>query len=196
MNTVTPELQQVARLVGKLGDASQYSYAFLCFAMALWLYDPLMRGIGVFGPSRNVLVNVLNVVEASVWLIMFSIQPEDRKCFMAGSASLLAVPFFAANAILLPFSSLDPGLLFDIINTLTALVFGPLILLLSAAGPLRVAGVPYFGSFILRFIMGRPWKALTEICGCRREAPKPSELPVQARQEEPDVVVAHGHISV
>lgn len=176
VNWLSPELQHVAALAGQLGDASYFSSTWLCCALGCWLIVPFNHFNDRYvATDTSKVCSAVTFVHGIVWLLLFIFLPHDRKVFASALIKVWIPAVLALLAVQQNWLWYPP---------LGALVLGPFCLLLSLAGPLRVARIPFLGIPLVQILIGK-W-------GCRRSrgplpgfAPQDQERSVESTSVEP-----------
>ena len=91
MHYVTPELRRTAKMAGRLGDVSHFSWVLLVCGLYALLGLPLRYLITDDVPSTFA---VVLLVEGLLWLMLFLCSPQDRKTFAASLMRLWLLVLF------------------------------------------------------------------------------------------------------
>ncbi|CAE7801825.1 unnamed protein product, partial [Symbiodinium sp. CCMP2456] len=138
-----PELHAVAKWTGPLGDISTWSRAMILIAFTLGIY---VANEAWF--ARNFISFTCIALEILTFFIAFPFFPPHRKAFAEKSQIVVIVVllfFLLTNAWERTFSA----------PYVYAFFLGPLMLSMSAAGPARVAQVPFLGAPVVRALFAR-----------------------------------------
>ncbi|CAE7361798.1 unnamed protein product [Symbiodinium natans] len=81
MHLLTPELQRAAKLVGQLGDVSNYSQLWLVLGLLTWFVLPTLFKATEW--LRQDVTSVVMQVQFFVFAQLFCCLPQDRRCFAA-----------------------------------------------------------------------------------------------------------------
>ncbi|CAK9059253.1 unnamed protein product, partial [Durusdinium trenchii] len=140
MNLVTPELESIVSLAGTLGDVSYFRWFLVSFGVMVWAIFPLVNyGLGP-GNKFSAFHGTL-LVEAILWLALLAWLPPERQTFATSWMKVWLLH-------LLVFDIYDYGS--DNQSLVAAAVVGPLCILVSLAGPLRVARIPCLGILLIK----------------------------------------------
>jgi len=154
MGMVSAHLRQAEELAGPLGDVSICGVGPTSIGLIyLSMTAQQLEGGGCGGHTSLEIWFIL--LQGLCWTIILARSPHDRVAFATGTLTFL-VPPMAMGIV-------EYGLTdnFCATNYLTAVFVGPLIVMLSAAGPGRVARVPVFGPLLVRATFG------FQLCGQR-----------------------------
>lgn len=166
MNLVTPELESIVSLAGTLGDVSYFRWFLVSFGVMVWAIFPLVNyGLGP-GNKFSAFHGTL-LVEAILWLALLAWLPPERQTFATSWMKVWLLH-------LLVFDIYDYGS--DNQSLVAAAVVGPLCILVSLAGPLRVARIPCLGILLIKLLLG------PSCCGLCRTIPR--HRPVAPEVEE------------
>ncbi|CAK0881830.1 unnamed protein product [Prorocentrum cordatum] len=147
MGMVSAHLRQAEELAGPLGDVSIWGVGPTSIGLIyLAMTAQQIEGGWCGGHTSWEIWFIL--LQGLCWTIILARSPHDRVAFATGALTFL-VPPMAMGIV-------EYGLTnnFCATNYLTAVSVGPLIIMLSAAGPGRVARVPVFGPLLVRATFG------------------------------------------
>jgi hypothetical protein len=140
----TSHLRSAAERAGRLGNAINWSTAWIVFGLGIWIWLPAAAvWAGIECTFDNGATAYLCILQGLVWSVLFVfVVSSDRKAFAARSllTMLICLAMRAINVC---------GML--LVN---ALLVSPFVLALTLAGPANVARVPLVGPILVRFFIG------------------------------------------
>lgn len=134
---MTSEMKQTAALAGSLADVSYSSLSLTALGLFIWAVSPFINSLRA-GASFTVMEAAL-IGNSAYWLALFAWLPRDRKTFAAATMKVWLVHALLPEAL---------------VGAENRAVVGPWCLLMSAAGPLRVARVPCLGTLLMQLLLG------------------------------------------
>ncbi|CAJ1345431.1 unnamed protein product [Effrenium voratum] len=168
MNVVTPELLKTLSLAGQLGDVSYARWSLSALGTFQWAFSPVILTL-MSDDEEFSMVHGILLVQVTLWLAMFACFPPERKTFASTTMSLwlFVIPFIGSMQLA------DLALL--------SACVGPVFLVVSLAGPGRVAEAPCLGVVLVQFLVG-DWYA----CFRRLKPKSPSPSGETSVAGEPD----------
>jgi hypothetical protein len=147
MGMITTRLRKAEELAGPLGDVSIWGLGPASIGL-LYLAVTAKQIEGGWCGGQTSLEIWFVLLQGLCWTVVLARSPPDCVAFATGSLTFLLVP----NILGIVEYGLTKN--FCATNYFTAVSVGPMIVMLSIAGPARVAQVPAFGPVLVRAIFG------------------------------------------
>jgi len=152
----TASIREVMERVGEIADIRGWSlFAVVLNVGVVWIISPMSQLVsGACGSSLDTFLLLLLPSTGLAWSVIFTSIPLDSKAFATSTLNLLPV-------VVAPLALLEKRCPW--IAWMSLAFLSPFLLAMSAAGPARVARVPFGGSLLVGLLLGArcSWHPMT-----------------------------------